>query len=87
MISSPLPSFADADVRHSSIVDSCSKQNLTQFESSDCVNDNEMAARRNRVTRVCDAMKEDPAAAKKLAPFVDSKRIFVLKYRYKQMPV
>ena len=86
LMASPTTTFVDAEERHSSIVDSCTKQNLTQLESSDCVNDNEMAARRNRVTRVCDAIKDDPGAYKKLAPFVDSKRIFVLKYRYTSWP-
>jgi hypothetical protein len=77
----PSQNFDDADVRHSFFVDACLKQNLTQLELSDCVNDNEMAGRRNRVTQVCDKMKEDPASAKKLVSFVDSKKIFVLKYR------
>ena len=80
-MASPMTTFSDAEERHSSIVDSCTKQNLTQLESSDCVNDNEMAARRSYVTQRCDHMKDNATTAKKLNLFVDSEKIFVLKYR------
>ena len=75
------PKFRDTDQRHSFFVESCVTQNLTQLETSDCVNDNEMAARRSYVTQRCDHMKDNATTAKKLNLFVDSEKIFVLKYR------
>jgi hypothetical protein len=76
------PVSGNSDDRRDFFLGTCVKQNLTQLELSDCVNDNELASRRAAVTQKCDAIKDDPAASTRLVPFVDTKKIFVLKYRF-----
>ena len=72
----------DAKSRYAYFRDACRKANQSGNELTDCVLDNEMSARRSNVQKMCDKIKEDPGSGQKLLlPFVDSKRIYVLKYR------
>ena len=72
---------SDATSRLTFFRDECRTRNLTELELTDCILDNEIAARRAHLQHKCDKIKEDPTSITKLLPYVDSKKIYVLKYR------